>query len=62
METCSNCQQEVKAMRALGHWPRCQHLFQGRAFDPHAQCIFKARHKGCHKAEYPTDDQWTCDH
>lgn len=49
------------AMRALGHWPRCQHNFEGRAFDPHSQCIYKARHKGCHKAEYPGQiDHWTC--
>lgn len=61
MEICENCGRGWNLMKALGHWPRCQHNFEGRAFDPNSQCVLKARHKGCHKAEYPGQvDHWTC--
>ena len=61
MQKCDKCNGECKTMPAVGAWPRCQHRIEGRDFDPYSQCIWKSRHKGCHKAEYPGSvDVWSC--
>lgn len=60
-DICGNCGKRAIAFPALGAWPRCQHKITGRDFDPYAQCIWKSRHSGCHKAQYPDGVEiWSC--
>lgn len=61
MNTCPNCGKKSNGMLAFGAFPRCQERFEGRRTDPHAQCVFRSRHNGCHMAAYREGDVWFCD-